>query len=77
MFTCDRGRRTYHADRTDLHTLTEVIQEILDCEFWRELNRVPVDVIGRCLPGLTISRERRRLLEIWIEEKGPKRRRAA
>jgi hypothetical protein len=77
VFTCDRGRRSYDAAHTDVHTLTEVLQEIIDCRLWVELENVPISVIARCLPHLDVPRSTRRLLEIWIEERGPKARRSA
>ena len=77
VFTCDRGRKTYDANSTDLHTLTEIVQEVVDSRFWVELDQIPVDVIARCLPNLALPRSTRRLLEIWIEERGAKPRRSA
>jgi hypothetical protein len=73
VFTCDRGRRWYDADLIPLAALVGVLQELVESGFWRELDRVPVDAIARALPRLQVPRATRRLLEIWIEERGPRR----
>ena len=69
VFTCDRGRRWLDVDNDSDRTVAGVIQELVESNFWRELDRLPTDVLTRHLPALTLSPSMRRLLEIWIEEK--------
>ncbi|GMV15595.1 MAG: hypothetical protein AMXMBFR56_38190 [Polyangiaceae bacterium] len=70
VFTCDRGRIWVDVDRDDPERVRKVLQELVESGFWRELDRFPVDAIARALPQLELARETRRLLEIWIEERG-------
>ncbi|MEZ4220758.1 MAG: hypothetical protein R3B13_07485 [Polyangiaceae bacterium] len=57
-------------DKDPPERIRKVLQEIVESGFWRELDRFPVDAIARALPALELRRETRRLLEIWIEERG-------
>lgn len=69
VFTCDRGMRQVDVDRDDPARIASLLQEIVESGFWRELARFPSDTLAAALPRLTLARETRRLLEIWIEEK--------
>jgi hypothetical protein len=77
IFTCDRGRRTVDVDRDPPALLATILQEVAESGFWRELDRFPLDVISRLLPRLSLPRHTRRLLEIWVEERGRGRGRGA
>lgn len=70
VFTCDRGRRWLDVDRAPPALVATVLQEVVESGFWHELDRFPVDVIARHLAQLTLPRHTRRLLEIWVEERG-------
>lgn len=70
VFTCDRGRRWLDVDAAPAAQVATVLQEVVESGFWHELDRFPVDVISRHLPKLTLARHTRRLLEIWVEERG-------
>lgn len=70
VFTCDRGRRTYTVGVTSMHTLTEVLNEVLDSGFWREFCNFPPEVVAAALPELQLEWATRRLVEIWLEERG-------
>ena len=69
VFTCDRGLRHVDVDRDDPARIASLLQEVIESGFWRELARFPSDTLAAALPRLTLARETRRLLEIWIEEK--------
>ena len=69
-FTCDRGRRWVDVDRDPPERLASILQEIIESGFWRELDRFPVDSLARALPRLSLPGHTRRLIEIWIEERG-------
>ena len=69
VFTCDRGVRRVDVDRDDPARIASLLQEVIESGFWRELARFPSDTLAAALPRLTLARETRRLLEIWIEEK--------
>ncbi len=70
VFTCDRGRRWVDVDRDSPERLASILQEIIESGFWRELDRFPADALARALPRLILPRHTRRLIEIWIEERG-------
>jgi hypothetical protein len=57
-------------DKDDPDRVRKLLQEIVESGFWRELDRFPVDAIASALPRLELPRQTRRLLEIWIEERG-------
>lgn len=69
IFTCDRGRRRYDAERDPPALLAAIVQEVVESGFWRELDRIPMDVIRSSLPHLTLPANTRRLLEIWTQER--------
>ncbi len=69
VFTCDRGVRPVDVDLDDLARIVSLLQEVIESGFWRELAKFPSDTLAAALPRLTLARETRRLLEIWIEEK--------
>ncbi|HKY38088.1 MAG TPA: hypothetical protein VJN18_19230 [Polyangiaceae bacterium] len=68
VWTPDYGKVVLKLDRDDERTLY-FLQETLDLGLWAQLRRFPPDVVARLLPRLTLSPHRRKLLEIWIEEK--------
>jgi hypothetical protein len=70
VFTCDRGTFSVDVDHDPLERMTAVLQEIIESGFWQELDRFPTDAIARSLPCLQLPRNTRRLIEIWIEERG-------
>ncbi len=70
VFTCDRGRAWVDVDRDDPERIVKLLQEVVESGFWRELDRFPIDALARALPRLELARHTRRLLEIWIEERG-------
>ena len=69
VFTCDRGVRHVDVDHDHPARIASLLQEVIESGFWRELARFPSDTLAAALPRLTLARETRRLLEIWIEEK--------
>ena len=69
-FTCDRGVFSVDVDRDPPERITAMLQEVIESGFWRELDRFPVDAIARSLPNLQLPRNTRRLIEIWIKERG-------
>ena len=69
VFTCDRGRRTYRTTDPP-HLLAQVLNEVLESGFWRQLCQFPPQVVADALPELQLEWATRRLVEIWLEERG-------
>lgn len=67
IWTWDGGDRAIDMDG-DRRLLTPILETILEGGLWEQFRRFPPDVIERLLPGLNVSPETRRLLEIWVEE---------
>jgi hypothetical protein len=66
IWTWDRGKRAVDMDGPP-ELLQPILETILDGGLWEELEKFPPAVVARLLPGLRISRNIRRLVEIWIE----------
>ena len=49
--------------------LTPILETVLQGGLWEELERFPVDTVARILPRVTVPRNIRRVVEIWIEER--------
>ena len=47
-----------------------ILETILCGGLWRELKKFPIDTLERLLPRVTVPSNVRRLVEIWIEERG-------
>lgn len=69
VFTCDRGLRTYRTSDPP-HLLAQVLNEVLESGFWRQFCRFPPQVVAAALPQLQLEWATRRLVEIWLEERG-------
>jgi hypothetical protein len=74
VFTCDRGRRWLDVEQAPPHLVVSILQEVVESGFWRQLVRFPADVVARHLKDLHVPLSTRRLLEIWIEEAGTRKR---
>ena len=69
IWTWDRGNRMLDMDgRAEL--LAPVLETVLNGALWRELEKFPTDTLARLLPRVEVPSNIRRLVEIWIEEKG-------
>jgi hypothetical protein len=49
--------------------LAPILATVLDGGLWDELEKFPPETVERLLSRLTIPRNIRRLVEIWIEER--------
>ena len=50
--------------------LAPILETVLNGALWRELKKFPSDTLGRLLPRVEVPSNIRRLVEIWIEERG-------
>ncbi len=48
--------------------LAPILETVLNGGLWRELEKFPPDTLARLLPKVSVPRNVRRLVEIWIEE---------
>lgn len=69
IWTWDRGSRIVDMDGPS-ERLAPILETILNGGLWRELKKFPVDTLARLLPKVSVPPNIRRLVEIWIEEKG-------
>jgi hypothetical protein len=67
IWTWDMGRREIDFD-APVMALVPILETILDGGLWDQFRKFPVDTLQRLLPHLTIPRNMRRLIELWIEE---------
>jgi hypothetical protein len=54
----------------DAAVVAPILETVLQGCLWEELERFPPDTVQRLLPRVSVARNIRRLVEIWIEEKG-------
>lgn len=69
IWTWDRGRRHVDMDGP-AELLVPILETVLEGALWRELEKFPVDTLARLLPLVHVPSNIRRLVEIWIEERG-------
>jgi len=50
--------------------LAPILETVLEGALWREFEKFPPDTVARLLPHVNVPKNVRRLVEIWIEEKG-------
>lgn len=68
IWTPDYGNVVLNPRDAD-ERLAYFLQEVLDLGLWGQLRKFPVAIVARLLPRMSVPSNRRRLLEIWIEEK--------
>jgi len=72
IWTWDKGSRPVDmAGPPEL--LVPILETVLTGALWRELKKFPPDTLARLLPRLDVAPNLRRLVEIWVEEKGGKK----
>jgi hypothetical protein len=69
IWTWDTGRRPVDMDGPP-ELLVPILETVLQGALWRELEKFPVDTVARLLPRVNVPSNVRRLVEIWIEERG-------
>jgi hypothetical protein len=70
IWTWDKGSRPVDMDGPP-ELLVPILETVLTGALWRELEKFPTDTLARLLPQVTVPRNIRRLVEIWIEERSP------
>ena len=68
VWTWDRGLRPLDMDG-EPELLAPILETVLEGPLWNELEKFPPDTVERLLPRVTIPKNIRRLVEIWIEER--------
>lgn len=53
----------------DPSVVAPVLETVLQGCLWEELEKFPPDVVARLLPRVSVPRNIRRLVEIWVEER--------
>jgi hypothetical protein len=50
--------------------LAPILETVLQGALWEELEKFPPDTVARLLPRVSVARNIRRLVQIWLEERG-------
>jgi hypothetical protein len=69
IWTWDRGSRPVDMDAPP-ELLAPILETVLHGCLWEEMAKFPSDTLARLLPHIAVPSNIRRLVEIWIEEKG-------